>query len=187
MSNIRSFNSIRAKEEDGDGDEEQTGGGGHGVGGGGLEIPASRVIGGGTAQDKNEVMIFHELQSGALCGQHCLNNLLQRHVFTEIELSEIALALDDEERRFMLEGTNDGEQMSQDALRFLAEDSSNVDSAGNFSIQVLKAALNRSAGVDLDVWTGTNPNDPTEANGFVVNRSDHWFTIRQIKGKVFFF
>ena len=73
-----------------------------------------------------------ERQSGALCGRHCLNNLLQGPYFTEFDLAEIAQELDARERELMLaEGAD-----TADAIRFLAEDSINVDEAGNFSVTV---------------------------------------------------
>ena len=46
----------------------------------------------------NETFIFHETQEGLLCGQHCLNNLLQQSIFTAIDLSDIAIQLDIQER-----------------------------------------------------------------------------------------
>lgn len=45
-----------------------------------------------------ETYIFHETQEGLLCGQHCLNNLLQQSIFTAIDLSDIAIQLDAKER-----------------------------------------------------------------------------------------
>mmetsp|Transcript_10165 Transcript_10165/g.22169 ORF Transcript_10165/g.22169 Transcript_10165/m.22169 type:complete len:264 (+) Transcript_10165:101-892(+) len=114
------------------------------------------------------IIIYHELQDSALCGQHCLNNLLQDDFFTAVHLAEIAQELDDQERSIIDEGISPGK-------------SANVDESGNFSIQVLRLALQRYNNVDLDPWH--DGSDPLEQQGFVVNRSDHWFTIRQINGK----
>ena len=47
--------------------------------------------------------VYHERQQSALCGQHCLNNLLQGNFFTPGDLSEIALELDALEKQMMLE------------------------------------------------------------------------------------
>ena len=82
--------------------------------------------------------------------------------------------------------------------------SGNVDESGNFSVQVLRSAVQRSHGLDLLSWSseaGRGTKDPTEENGFIVNAhgerayllyidraelnfqcidSDHWFSIRQI-------
>ena len=41
-----------------------------------------------------DVWVYHERQESALCGQHCLNNLLQNAYFTAPDLSDIALELD---------------------------------------------------------------------------------------------
>jgi Ataxin-3 len=78
--------------------------------------------------------IYHEKQVSALCGQHCLNNLLQSPVFSPDGLAQLALRLDAQERAFMLSQGTD----TPDALKFLAEDSGNVDEAGNFSLQARK-------------------------------------------------
>ena len=73
-----------------------------------------------------------ERQEAALCGRHCLNNLLQASIFTEFDLAEIAHELDARERDLMLaEGLD-----TADAVRFIAEDSGNVDESGNFSFSV---------------------------------------------------
>lgn len=42
-------------------------------------------------------------QEGRLCAQHCLNAILQGPYFTAVDLSEIALRLDEEERQQMAE------------------------------------------------------------------------------------
>jgi ataxin-3 len=125
-----------------------------------------------------KLFIYHEQQESALCGQHCLNNLLQGPHFTAVDLGEIAAALDNEERRL---------QGQQDMMNF---QSSNVDDSGNFSIQVLKTALQQYCKSDLIPWhqgttTAQRP-EMTEAAheknlAFVVNRSEHWFTIRKIR------
>ncbi len=81
-------------------------------------------------------LLFHhrvvERQVAALCGRHCLNSLLQGPYFSDFDLAEIAHRLDDSERALMLaEGAD-----TADAIRFIAEDSGNVDEAGNFSVSV---------------------------------------------------
>jgi ataxin-3 len=73
-------------------------------------------------------IIYHELQDSMLCGQHCLNNLLQDEFFSAVLLAEIAQELDDTERSIIDEGISPGK-------------SANVDESGNFSIQVLRLAL----------------------------------------------
>lgn len=60
--------------------------------------------------------IYHEKQQSALCGQHCLNNLIQGPLFTTMGLATIAQELDARERQLMLEmGTE-----TADAIKYLA-------------------------------------------------------------------
>lgn len=130
----------------------------------------------------SDVYIFHEVQDSMLCGQHALNNLLQESLFTPVDLGDIAQGLDAQERRFMMEGGT----MTPDALKFLSENSGNVDESGNFSIQVLRVAIQRSHGIELSSWTadkGKKQAEMTAEQGFIVNRSAHWFTIRKIKNR----
>jgi Josephin len=129
--------------------------------------------------------IYHEKQVSSLCGQHCINNLLQMPAFTAFDLADIAHELDARERQMMLaEGST-----TPEALKFLAEDSGNVDEAGNFSLQVLSEALTRSQGLRLvsagseDVKGKLNTTGYDQEPGFVCNRHSHWLTIRNINGK----
>ena len=79
----------------------------------------------------SETFVYFEPQDAALCGVHALNSLLQEPVFSEVDLGNIALELDNQEERFMLEGG----KITPDTVRFLSEGSGNVDDSGNFSIQ----------------------------------------------------
>ena len=127
----------------------------------------------------SEKYIFHEVQDSMLCGQHALNNLLQESCFTPVDLAEIAQDLDAQEMKFMTEGGS----ITSDTMKFLSEKSGNVDESGNFSIQVLRAAIQRSHGIELISWTadtGQEAKEMTAEQGFIVNRSSHWFTIRKI-------
>lgn len=45
-------------------------------------------------------------QEGRLCAQHCLNATLQGSYFTAVDLSELAMRLDEEERQQMSESEN---------------------------------------------------------------------------------
>ena len=47
------------------------------------------------------VYIFHETQDSMLCGQHCLNNLVQQSIFTPLNLASIANELDQAEKRLI--------------------------------------------------------------------------------------
>ena len=126
--------------------------------------------------------IYHELQDYLLCGQHCLNNLLQGGYFTAPDLASIAEALDLQERQHMFEGGVDNPEY----IKFLAEGSGNVDDSGNFSYQVLSNALQNSHDVSLVPWAKVDnshiAHDPTQEEGYIVNRSQHWFAIRKICG-----
>jgi len=66
--------------------------------------------------------IYYEKQESSLCGQHALNALLIGPYFTPGDLAEIAAELDAKERELMLAA---GE--TEEALKFLAEDSGNVN------------------------------------------------------------
>jgi len=128
--------------------------------------------------------IYHERQQSALCGQHALNNLLQGAFFTPMDLAEVAQQLDAEERAVMMEGAS-ANNLSKQQLEFLADESSNVDASGNFSSQVLSVAIKRSHQIDLVVWAGAGAGsaDASEGEGYIVNRSEHWFAVRKLNGK----
>ena len=127
--------------------------------------------------------VYHERQQNALCGQHALNNLLQGSYFTAADLSEIALELDEMERQMMLEMGSE----TPEALKFLTEASGNVDEAGNFSIQVLSRALERSHEMTLSNAASESLADrkgefAATDDAFVLNRAAHWFTVRKMYG-----
>ena len=119
--------------------------------------------------------LYHEVQVAALCGQHCLNNLLQGPFFTEIDLGEIAQQLDQQERALL------------DATERRTYQSANVDESGNFSIQVLSTALSNMFGLVLE--DTRRPENraamqrPEAQQGFVLNRSAHWYCLRKIDGQ----
>jgi ataxin-3 len=117
--------------------------------------------------------IYHEKQDSALCGQHCLNNLLQESYFTSVDLANIAEELDECEK-----------VLNASSPSKTSFESANVDESGNFSVQVLKIALSRFHGIELVSWTGQeareNITDPTLEVAFVINYMSHWYTIRKI-------
>lgn len=78
--------------------------------------------------------LYHEKQESALCGVHCLNNLLQGSYYNASDLAEIARTLDENEHTLMQESGLD----SSDFLKFVAEGSGNVADTGFFSVQVGK-------------------------------------------------
>jgi len=125
--------------------------------------------------------IYHEHQasSSGLCGVFCLNNLLQRPALTEFDLDKLAKELDDDERNIMASA---GE--TKEYLRFLkTEESFNVGDDGNFSLQVLQAALQKR---DLHCIRLNNSNyygvvcNLSAENAFICNRGQHWFSFRKL-------
>jgi len=127
-------------------------------------------------------ILYHEKQESALCGQHCLNNLLQGPYYNAGTLADLALELDRQERALMM-----SEGMTAEAKAFLNEESGNVDAQGNFSIQVLSESLKRSFALELtDVrHEDVRPlmRDPSKAEGFVINRHAHWLCLRKLDGQ----
>jgi len=125
--------------------------------------------------------IYHEYQGkeSALCGVHCLNALLQRPAFSEVDLATIAKELDESERQIMASGGPN----SSDYLKYLGEASGNVGDDGNFSLQVLTAALNKR-GLECVPLTSSNYYNVicnlSKENAFICNRGSHWFTIRKV-------
>ena len=126
-----------------------------------------------------QYIIYHERQEGRLCGQHALNNLVQAPIFTLELLSNIAERLDDLE-------SNIFKADSAAANHGLIHQSNHVDDSGNFSIEVLKAALaemNSIALIHLGSEQGKaylRQKDITTISGFICHKSDHWFAIRKI-------
>ena len=115
--------------------------------------------------------IYHEKQFGSLCGQHCLNNLLQGPYFSAENLAGIASELNAAEHALL------GSDPRGSGFK-----SYNVDDSGNFSIQVLRQALQRSHGILL--VGGDSVNEAVEAEqAFVLNLHSHWFVIRKLEGE----
>lgn len=74
---------------------------------------------------------------------------------------------------------------SKEYIARVAEGSGNVDAAGNFSIEVLRAALKSKYQLDLPNirMEGMRDLEVTEIEGFICNRESHWFAIRNINGR----
>ncbi|KAM5129961.1 ataxin-3 [Mantella aurantiaca] len=129
-------------------------------------------------------VIFHEKQEGSLCAQHCLNNLLQGEYFSPVELSSIAMQLDEQERMRMAEGG----MQSAEYRTFMQQPSGNMDDSGFFSIQVISDAL-RVWGLELILFNSpeyqTLGIDPINERAFISNYKEHWFTVRKL-GKQWF-
>mmetsp|Transcript_1695 Transcript_1695/g.3247 ORF Transcript_1695/g.3247 Transcript_1695/m.3247 type:complete len:370 (-) Transcript_1695:180-1289(-) len=126
-------------------------------------------------------VLYHEPQEAALCGQHCLNNLLQQRKFTETDLMDIANELDRREREVMSEAGNTA--VFQSFLQ--REDSSNIADDGNFSIQVLMEAL-KTVNITLVPLDSSDPvavaarRDAWNQKAYVCNLLNHWFCLRRI-------
>ena len=121
------------------------------------------------------VFLYHERQVAALCGQHCLNNLLQGPYFTEWDLASIAHEFDRQESALL------------DAETRRTYESANVDAQGNFSIQVLSSALQRKHNIELHDTRKFEHRDamnrPSGQEGFVLNRDSHWYCLRKLHGE----
>ena len=75
---------------------------------------------------------------------------------------------------------------SKDYLRRLQEGSGNVDESGNFSIQVLRAALQGQYDLGLPNISQQgvlDGKDVTDVDGFICHRSAHWFAIRKLNDR----
>jgi len=133
--------------------------------------------------DESEYWIYHERQQAMLCGQHALNNLVQGCEFSADSLAHLALQLDEMELQVMAQN-NEGGVRSKEYLERLAEGSANVDPSGNFSIEVLRAALQRQYGLELpnirQEGVAGAIGDVTNVEGFICNKQSHWFAIRKI-------
>jgi ataxin-3 len=115
--------------------------------------------------------VYWEKQGGdKLCAVHCLNAVLQGPVFSVGDLATHAERLDKEEATL---GLTNGE-------------SQNVDASGNFSIQVMNAALSDKglATVNMERRDISNQvsGDYTRITGYICNSHarQHWFTVRRV-------
>jgi ataxin-3 len=121
------------------------------------------------ATAKQYQWVYHERQEALLCGQHALNNLVQRNAFSASSLAEIAAQLDQMELNFMAQN-NEGGTASKDFAKRVAEGSGNVDESGNFSIEVLRSALLNMYNLELPSLRQKGVGDTidvTEFEGFV--------------------
>ncbi|XP_071519535.1 ataxin-3-like isoform X4 [Panulirus ornatus] len=126
-------------------------------------------------------LVYHEKQDGLLCGQHCLNNLLQGQYFSAVDLADIAQQMDQAEQHHMAElGMH-----TDDFRRFMEQPSVNMDDSGMFSVQVLTSAL-RVWDLSLVPYASNNPlaraarGNPTEQQAYICNFKEHWLTVRKL-------
>lgn len=124
-------------------------------------------------QSEITTFIYHERQDSLLCGQHCINNLLQGPYFNAVDLSDIAIELDSIENSLIESYDDNNNSLNNNNTHNLlndvsalingrsahsqrssshstAKNSNNVDDSGNYSIQVLKCALQRFNNIELE-------------------------------------
>jgi ataxin-3 len=126
-----------------------------------------------------EPLVYWEAQQAALCGRHAINNLLQGPFFTEVDLAAIAAELDAHERAVLVAGG----ASPDDVAAAFAAGSLNVDDSGNFSISVLRAALQRVRGLQLEQTPALVARalaTPDAFDAYLLNRDDHWYAVRRL-------
>jgi len=115
--------------------------------------------------------VYKEDQYSAMCGMHAINSLLQSHGESEKECEAVARDL---ESRFM---SQTGMKEVGDQFR---------DEHGNYNIAVIQEALKKR---NIQLTPLEHPSmelfrrNPTTADGFLLNRAEHWFAIRRVHGK----
>ncbi|KAF7457444.1 josephin protein [Cryptosporidium felis] len=131
---------------------------------------------------KDEIIVYWEKQGNdRMCALHSLNSLLQGPYFDEFQLSRVAREIDDMERRLL-------QKESSSIRNFGNSSSQNVSDDGFFSIMVLQECLQR---LGYSCIPAANPKVqdyilyPSSCFGYIINSSEHWVSIRCIKGKWF--
>ena len=120
--------------------------------------------------------VYKEKQIGKMCGQHAVNALLQGPSVTEEDLESTARRLEKAYRQTIGGDTAPGFGGAKSPYR---------DAGGMYSIEVLKEAL-KPHGYRLESLEKPSQvqvrENPQLAEGFLLNKSSHWFTIRQVHG-----
>ncbi|EAK88518.1 N-terminal machado-Joseph disease protein like domain, C-terminal UBX, DNA repair like domain [Cryptosporidium parvum Iowa II] len=131
---------------------------------------------------KENVIVYWEKQGNdRMCALHCLNSILQGPYFDEAFLSKIAYEIDDMERRLL--------EKSNSTFKTISDNNSqNASYDGFFSIMVLQECLQRHG---YSCIPAANPRVqdyilyPSSCCGYIINSSEHWTSIRCVKGKWF--
>lgn len=127
----------------------------------------------------SQLVYFEKQGNDLMCGLHCINALLQGPIFDEVSMSEIARALDEEERALLgdlASGGNMGGGVGADG-----SGSHNVANSGNYSIQVLAKALQQVGNYETVPITQVKSQDMgATCQGFVCHKGDHWIAIRKV-------
>jgi ataxin-3 len=123
----------------------------------------------------NPLVYWEKQDSDQLCGLHCLNSLLQGPIFTEFDLAEIGMELDQRERLLL------------DDVSAQAGVQTNVNDSGNFTFQVLVEAMSRiNQGFAFIPIRHSDVSGPAldkllaGCSGFVCHNSNHWIAIRRV-------
>lgn len=124
-------------------------------------------------QRADPVVYWERQGADCLCAVHCLNALLQAPHFSAELLAELARELDHEEMQLL------GSEFDANG------ESSNVDSRGNFSSQVVIRALQQC---DFSVFDSNHAalraeiaERPELETGYVCNIHRHWLTLRKLQ------
>jgi len=124
--------------------------------------------------------VYHEKQESRLCGQHCLNNLLQGEMFDQTMMQRIANKIQAVEDKLLYDEKDERRSSASDA-----GDTEHQTRMGDFSIEVLLSALSR---LNVSLLSGKHPdarecieNERFEA--IVIQSRDHWFSLRKVHEK----
>ena len=131
--------------------------------------------------NKDDFVVYWEKQGqDRMCALHCINSILQGPYVDEFRLSRIAHEIDELENKLLKE-----ESKCSVAGRSVSQ---NVSDDGFFSIMVLQECLQR---MGYSCIPAANPNVqdlvlyPTASCGYIINSSEHWISIRCVRGKWF--
>lgn len=114
--------------------------------------------------------VYKEDQYSAMCGMHAMNSLLQCHGESERDCEAAAAEL--EARYTSQTGIVDHENQFR-------------DEHGNYNIEVLRHAFSKRR-IDLTLLSHPSMDlfrqNPAAADGYLLNRANHWFAIRRVHG-----
>lgn len=129
-------------------------------------------------RQNHEPVVYWEVQGkDGMCALHSLNCFLQGPVYSEGDLSAVALSLDEKER-CLLHATGTHEAYSEDVKALIQGGSTNVSEDGFFSYAVIEECL-RIQGYRLAFYKSSGlVDDIVPTNGFMCNFHEHWFTVR---------
>eukprot|EP00922_Rhytidocystis_sp_ex-Travisia-forbesii_P004954 GHVS01007244.1.p1 GENE.GHVS01007244.1~~GHVS01007244.1.p1 ORF type:complete len:443 (+),score=91.72 GHVS01007244.1:148-1329(+) len=120
------------------------------------------------------VVYWEKQGADKLCAMHCINSLLQGPFFSESSMLEVAQQLDTKERQLL---------GAADYASYVSEAAGNAADDGNFNITVIEQCL-KNMNVQLVPLTSPHVRhvraEPTSAEGYICNLSEHWFAIRRV-------